>query len=86
MISQPVFIFSVDSPQPVFLSEQLSTAVSIGSVVIAIQNGQLKMRTGYYCGGHLQTMNGRNPLASILMNIGGSIVGFSETSAWKSLS
>lgn len=76
-----MFVFSVDFPTPVYLGEGYDNSVSIGEAVIVIQNYQKKMPTGMYCGGEPFYINGRNPLAPLLMSVGASLAGLSHSHA-----
>ena len=76
---QPVFVFSVDFPIPIYLGRGYDVSMNVGEAVIVIQNYQRKVSTGLFCGGNVQYMNGRNPIGPMLFNIASRILGMSHS-------
>lgn len=71
---QSVFLFSVDFPVPLYLSEKLDVAVSVGTGVIIVQNSQLRISSGTQCASS-HYINGRNPVAPFLHQMAVRIIG-----------
>lgn len=57
--------------------------MSLGEAVLAIQNSQREVPTGFFCGGAPVFFPGRNPLSPLLMSVASSIVGLALTNPLK---
>jgi hypothetical protein len=69
----PIFLISVDSPDPIYLVD-LEQAAVVGNMVVVIQNKQSSMISEVFCQGDssssqgkvTHTVNGQNPLSAAL--------------------
>lgn len=64
---------------PLYLGEGFSTSASIGKAVVAIQNYQIKVPTNIYCGNAAMFVNGRTSVASLLLSIGSTLSGLTDS-------
>lgn len=74
----PIFVLSVDEPQPLFANSALDSAVVVADGILAVQNSQYEMPTGQLCGKREVRRKGRDPTSAVVRAAGRLIAGITS--------